>query len=124
MTDGDAFPPPALESMHRTWFKPPKRILDPRAGRAKCLSPDSECRICQRRRGLERHHLVPRSQGGDDVEQNLVPLCGTFEAECHRRVTENEPAALAALRAALWPEEEAYVAAKMGASYLDRRYPA
>ena len=26
-------------------------------------------------RPIERHHVIPRSQGGDDVIANLVPLC-------------------------------------------------
>jgi hypothetical protein len=27
------------------------------------------------------HHLVPRAMGGEDVDENLVPLC----ADCHRK---------------------------------------
>jgi 5-methylcytosine-specific restriction endonuclease McrA len=28
------------------------------------------------------HHIIPRSMGGEDNEENLVPLCQS----CHRRV--------------------------------------
>jgi cytochrome c553 len=31
---------------------------------------------------LEHHHLVPRSVGGGDEEENLITLCG----RCHGRV--------------------------------------
>lgn len=103
--------------------RPVRRGRDPKAGRAKCLSPESECRLCGTRRGLERHHLVPRSQTGEDVDANLVPLCGVFENECHRRITENDPDALALLRGRLWPEEETYAAQRMGWGWLERRYP-
>lgn len=29
------------------------------------------------------HHILPRSQGGGDVEVNLAPLCGTGTTGCH-----------------------------------------
>lgn len=103
--------------------RPVRRIVDPDAGRAK-TAPGAECRLCGSRTGLERHHLVPRSQRGDDVDENIVPLCGPWAPSCHRRVTENEPEALALLRGRLWPEEEAYVARKMGWGWLESRYPA
>lgn len=38
-----------------------------------------ECVCCGIRRG-EAHHLIHRSQSGDDVMGNLIPLCGP----CHR----------------------------------------
>lgn len=99
--------------------RPVRRRRDPNAGRRKCLSPESECRLCGARRSLERHHLVPRSQTGDDVDENLIPLC----TPCHRKVTENDPEALALLRGRLFPEEEAYCAFRMGWGWLERRYP-
>lgn len=103
--------------------RPAKRRRDKNAGRAKCLSIGSECRICGVRRMLERHHLVPRSQSGEDRDENLVPLCGPFENACHQRVTENDPEALSTLRSRLYPEEEAYIVFRMGQGWLDRRYP-
>lgn len=68
---------------------------------------------------MQRHHVVPRSQGGDDVAENLVPLC----AACHRRVTGNDRLALRLLRAALAPDEVAYVVERKSEAWLDRRYP-
>lgn len=40
------------------------------------------CRVpwCKRRQQLERHHVVPRSQGGPDTKENSVILCHG----CHR----------------------------------------
>lgn len=38
------------------------------------------CLACSWDRPVEAHHLLSRGQGGDDVMNNLVPLC----ASCHR----------------------------------------
>jgi hypothetical protein len=41
------------------------------------LLRDARCRVpgCGRRRGLEVHHLVPRSRGGSDEIANLAAVC-------------------------------------------------
>lgn len=43
------------------------------------------CFICgfANRHALEEHHIVPRSAGGEDSEQNLVTLC----SNCHSAVS-------------------------------------
>lgn len=45
------------------------------------------CRVpwCGRRTNLEAHHVVPRSLGGQDTEENLVTVCHW----CHVDRTEN-----------------------------------
>jgi hypothetical protein len=50
--------------------------LSPKVRRAVLLR-DARCRVpgCGRRRGLEVHHLVPRSWGGDDAIANLAAVC-------------------------------------------------
>jgi 5-methylcytosine-specific restriction endonuclease McrA len=39
-----------------------------------------KCCLCKSRRQLSPHHILPRSQGGPDVLENLVTLC----VLCHR----------------------------------------
>jgi HNH endonuclease len=41
-----------------------------------------ECVICG---GIDIsiHHILPRGQGGDDVWENLAPLCGSGTHGCH-----------------------------------------
>jgi 5-methylcytosine-specific restriction endonuclease McrA len=103
--------------------KPRKRIRAAGVGMA-VVRAEQRCRICGKRtHHLEAHHLVPRSQGGDDVPDNFVPLCGPWQPSCHQRVTENHPDALRALRAALRPAEVAYIVERKGQAWLDRRYP-
>jgi HNH endonuclease len=55
-----------------------KRVpaLSPKLRRAVLLR-DGQCRVpgCGRRRGLEVHHLVPRSRGGTDDISNLAAVC-------------------------------------------------
>lgn len=83
-----------------------------------------QCLICERLgvRGisayLEFHHLVPRSRGGDDVADNIVPLCSLH----HGDVTANNPHALHALCLMLTGDERAYCAAKMGPEWATRLF--
>lgn len=99
------------------------RIVDKQAGVEKCRA-EGRCRICRRRtKNLAKHHLVPRSQGGDDVNDNLVPLCDPWEPWCHDKVTKGRPEAVRALRASLTADEVAYIVGKKGEHWLEQRYP-
>jgi HNH endonuclease len=51
-------------------------VVSPKFARA-VLSRDGHCRIpgCERRHGLEVHHLRPRSWGGADEIANLAAVC-------------------------------------------------
>lgn len=100
--------------------RPRRRMRDAAAGRDKCAG--ETCRLCGGRYAYSRHHLVPRSQGGDDVDANLVRLCDPWRP-CHLRITQNEPIALRELRATLTPDEIAYIVERKGSDWLDRRYP-
>jgi hypothetical protein len=67
---------------------------------------------------VEYHHLVSRAQGGDDVEDNIVPL----SLAGHRRITEREPDALAAVAASLTWQERDYCVHKLGPGALQRLF--
>lgn len=102
--------------------RPARRVVDDAAGVEKCAREG--CRVCGATSGpYARHHLVPRGQRGDDVDDNLVRLCDPWEPYCHHLVTTNDPEALAALRRSLSPSEVAYVIRKKGVGWLERRYP-
>lgn len=41
------------------------------------------CALCDDVRGLQIHHVMPRSAGGCDEEMNLITLCWRCHAEAH-----------------------------------------
>ena len=59
---------------------------------------------------VQFHHLVARIHGGDDLEENIVPVC----IECHERVTMRDHIALAAVAESLSESERGYVLRKLG----------
>ena len=112
-------------------WKPPARIVNPDAGRAK-VRREGRCRACGRvpsghlLDSLNRAHLVPKGQRGDDVDENIIPLCGSGTSGCHGKVTTHSPGwepVAARVRRRLQPEEKAYVLAKKGLEWLNRVYP-
>ncbi|HSE45683.1 MAG TPA: HNH endonuclease signature motif containing protein [Gemmatimonadales bacterium] len=64
-----------------TDFKNGGRIKDPELLRQAHWAFD-ECVLCG---GIDIsiHHILPRGQGGDDVWENLAPLCGDGTTGCH-----------------------------------------
>lgn len=88
-----------------------------------CENARWRCQACSEMRTLTIHHLVPRSQGGDDTIGNLMALCGHGTAGCHGDVTANRPHALAAVRRNLTPQQTRYIIERKGEAWLDRRYP-
>lgn len=61
--------------------KPDPRIVDRDAMRVARLASDY-CGACGGQPGSV-HHVVPRSEGGDDVAGNLMLLCGNGTMGCH-----------------------------------------
>jgi hypothetical protein len=79
----------------RRWIpdpKPDRRIVDRDAGRLK-VWVEGECRVCGHVPSghpldtLNRMHLVPKGLGGDDVDDNIVPGCGSGTTGCHGLLT-------------------------------------
>lgn len=107
---------------HRSDFKPPPRIIEDQLGweqlrRAKLAA----CRVCGDSWLPQLHHLVPvgRTNDGDDVPANLVPLC----RECHQEFHDAKAGVAEAIRATLTEAELEYVTAKKSVDWLERRYP-
>ena len=105
----------------------PIRVVDPAVSRAFLLA-ERECCACGRA-ATNAHHVVRRGSPhfGDDVVENLVPLCGSGTSGCHgaaHGVTsiENEtawtPVVVSKLIGAYLlcrPEKLDYVFSKLGA---------
>ena len=116
--------------------RPPRRIVDPYAGIQK-VTGEGRCRVCGSRWAISRAHLVPKGQRGDDIDDNIVPLCGGGTDGCHGSLTDHHLAswpslltgvewtAIAALlRERLSSDEEGYILQKKGIDWLNRVYPA
>jgi hypothetical protein len=43
-----------------------------------------KCRCCRRRNNLHAHHIVFRSQGGDDADYNMITLCDFCHSSIHK----------------------------------------
>lgn len=127
-------------------FKPGRRIVNLDALRRARLRWDA-CAACGGDPGSV-HHVLPRSEGGDDVEGNLMLLCGDGTKGCHGALHGNpytvtqmpgEPLLIQERRDAEWvrrrigltiersrPDVVAYFVNKLGATagpdYLQRVY--
>jgi len=87
---------------------------------AKC---SDRCRTCgdsvARSWGtLDPHHLVSRSDGGDDIADNIIGLC----RDCHDKITRRDPVLCIALLSALEDGEYAYMIGRGGEDYPERAY--
>lgn len=82
------------------------------------------CRCCAGASSLplSLHHLVSRSLGGDDVADNLAPLCGDGTRGCHGRVENRELAFLTVLAESLTDAEYAYIIGKLGEAGPERLF--
>lgn len=102
-------------------FKGEPRKKDKGATRKAVLAQRS-CVICGEPT-TNAHHLVPRSQGGDDVPENLVSLDGSGTTGCHGKIEAHDKPTRSALRSVLTPEQIAYIVEKKSRAWLDRYYP-
>lgn len=92
--------------------KPARRIVATKQEWAAIAeAKQGPCRICRRVESngsvhsrIELHHLIRRSQGGDDVAENIVPLCG----ECHTKLHAGNAGILRLL-----PSEVAYMRSRL-----------
>ena len=83
-----------------------------------------DCRIpgC-RAPAIGLHHLIGRDLLGDDVAENLIPLCGDGTTGHHGLAQELDRATCSQIRRTMLRSEAAYVKLKLGGVWLDRWYP-
>jgi 5-methylcytosine-specific restriction endonuclease McrA len=80
-----------------------------------CCDPGTNGRMFGR---IQLHHVVPRDFHGDDVADNIAPLC----PDCHRLVTARDPDACRSFVASLTDAEYAYLIDKAGEGAAERIY--
>ena len=123
--DGPARPRPKAASLARGERRYRRKIASPKQWQAIIAAKIGPCRACGdagtngRLHGkIEFHHIVPRDQGGDDVADNIMPLC----SRCHLAVECRNPVALRIVGLSLTDAEYAYVIGKKGEGALERLY--
>ncbi len=102
-----------------------RKVASPKQWQAIQSAKQGPCRACPTvyRNGsvppsVQLHHLVSRQDGGDDLADNIVPLCPA----CHRYVTERLPAECKRLLSSLTDAEYAYMIERGGEDYPERAY--
>jgi hypothetical protein len=105
-------------------WKPPRRVRDTAAMRRK-VRRNPSCRSCSVR-AREAHHVLLRSLGGDDVDENIVCLCSTCHTLFHMSVGDEQRQVAETIGRRLTDEEVAYVIVKLGdgrgRAFLQRYY--
>lgn len=79
------------------------------------------CRVCTAysfQAVIDPHHVVFREDFGDDVPENIVPLC----RPCHEALHKRAPAIARLLLAKLSDAEYAYMVERGGEDYPERAY--
>lgn len=77
--DGPARPAPKSAQTARRTKKYRRKVASPKQWAGLHSEKNGPCRLCGKPGPSQLHHVIPRDRGGDDVAENLVPLC----AECH-----------------------------------------
>ena len=83
------------------------------------------CRVCGMadwngavEKTMHLHHVVTRQDGGDDVADNLIPLC----TKDHDLLTRRDPIVGLIVLASLTDAEYAYMIQRGGENYPERAY--
>lgn len=105
-------PHPKSKQLARGERRYRRKVASPKQWQAIIEAKGGPCRVCMPVAGnghvpplIQFHHLIPRSRGGDDVPDNIVPLC----ADCHDEVTRGTVTATLMLARSLTDAERAYV---------------
>lgn len=83
------------------------------------------CDVCCRARADSLHHIVRKSQSGDDYAVNLLSVCGDGVRGCHGLIEARDPFTLSIVRTLIEARIPtlSYVLNKKGYGWLERSYP-
>jgi hypothetical protein len=109
-------PDPKSRTLARGERRYRRKVASPKQWQAIIAAKGSSCRLVHAGFVLatygpvQYHHLVPRDMGGDDVADNIVPLCPTD----HELITRGNATALYRLGERLTDAEYAYIVGRLG----------
>lgn len=121
---GDAIPRPKSAQLTRGHRRYRRKVASPRAWAAIRDEKMGPCRVCEANGDYsipltrELHHLVSRGSFGDDVADNLVPLCRLH----HALVTARDCRTCETMLGSLTDAEYAYMIDRGGENYAERAY--
>lgn len=123
--DGDAMPRPKSAQLARGQRRYRRKVASPKQWQAIIAEKIGPCRVCldPAHNGIvhgkiQPHHIVSREDHGDDVADNIAPLC----PECHGRVTRRAALECRELLETLTDAEYAYMIGRGGETYPERAY--
>jgi hypothetical protein len=123
--DGEAMPRPKAVQLARGQRRYRRKVASPKQWQAIIAAKIGPCRVCcdPGRNGsafgkIQLHHIVSRAHGGDDVGDNIVPVCPA----CHEQLTRRNVVDCEAVLASLTDAEYAYMIERGGESYPERAY--
>ena len=121
----DVTPDPKSRSLTRGRPKYRRHVAGPKQWQRIADEKQGPCRVCGsveangRLYGkIQFHHLVSREDRGDDLPENIVPLC----SRDHELVTQRNSQACSVLLATLDDAEYAYMVERGGENYAERAY--
>ena len=127
-TDGPPLPDPKARTLPRGQRRYRRKVASPKQWQAIIAAKQGPCRVCtlpqlngattHASRRIQLHHIVARDHSGDDVPDNIVPLC----PECHHRVTIRASLECRELLECLTDAEYAYMIERGGEDYPERAY--
>ena len=124
---GEAKPYSKAQQLARGERRYRRKVASPKQWQAIIAAKGADCRVCvnvpQSPNGqITYHHLIPRDFGGDDVADNVIPLC----RGCHFVVTAtigmDDKRRIESLLANLSDAEYAYAVGKAGEDWAERIY--
>lgn len=122
---GEPFPKSAQLARGERRYR--RRVASAKQWQRIIAAKGGPCRICRDAASngalhalIQFHHVVPRGAPyfGNDVEDNIVPLCQT----CHDLVTRRNPLALEVLAHNLTDGEYAYIIDRLGEGGMERLF--
>jgi 5-methylcytosine-specific restriction endonuclease McrA len=121
----DVTPDPKSRTLDRPRKKYRRKVASRKQWAKIVAEKVGPCRVCGsvasngRMHGhIEFHHIVSRQDGGDDVAENVAPLC----PDCHGLVTRRDDLACYHLLRTLRDSEYAYMVDRGGELYAERAY--
>ena len=124
-TDGPARPHPKDAQLARGERRYRRKVASAKGWQRILAEKVGPCRSCGAAAWnggafprVQMHHLVARVHGGDDVPENIVPLC----LLCHDKVTRRMDESCRLMLASLTDAEYAYAVQRGGEDYFERAY--